>query len=892
MDSTTSFGRWIKLRRIALDLTQHELGQRAGCSTMTIRKIEADERRPSRQLAEHLAQHLNVAAEERAAFLQAARAERCPDRLAAPMQVMGQPRPTVPRRPQAYLPVPATPLIGREHEFVMACTLLRHPDVRLVTLTGAGGTGKTRLGLQVATALLDNYADGVWFVDLAPLRDPHLVLRTMAQVLGVRETRGLALLKSLQTALRNRQLLLLLDNFEQVLAAAAQLADLLAAAPKLKILVTSRAPLRLSGEHEFPVPPLALPDRHAPPSLEQLAACDSVALFVARAQAVQPSFQITAENAQAIAGICARLDGLPLAIELAAARSRVFPPEMLLARLAHRLEFLTGGPRDLPERQRTIRATLDWSYHLLPEAEQRLFMRLAVFVGGFTTEAAEAVCKPAGDRTLNIPAGLESLVEHHLLRVESGLHSQHRFRRLETIREYALERLEASGEAAVLRRHHAAYYAALVETGAPHSIGLHEVEWHDRLELEHDNVRAALRWARKAGDGELGLRIATAIWPFWRRRGYLTEGRQWLEGLLEVPDGRRPAVPAALQAQALLAAGMLALDVGDFAHGIARVDESRARYERLGDKAGVAWALNSLGHGTCNHGDVTRGQALCEEALTLFRELGDKRGIATALFDLAMCAWLQDDHALSDARAEESIPLFRELGDTGGLAWSLWRLGENALVRRDYARAAAKLEESAALFRRLGDRWSLTACLLGLGHWERYRGNSARARMLYEESLAMSLEVGDTKAVVEKLLYLGTLARAEGDFKRALALGRESLGLRREVATQYVVQCLIYLAGIVGLPGDRASAVRAARLFGAVERFGEDISIWVPLDVRAVHERDVLSARSRLGEAAFATAWAEGRAMTLEQAIAYVLEESSPEAIGGSTAAEPIDPRP
>ena len=481
MSDIISLGLWIKRRRKALDLTQDALAALVGCSKDLIAKIEGDARRPSREIAALLATHLQLADDERVRFIQVARAELGVDRLARPAQSVARgafvpaqavssaadtPGEHCTRRP-TKLPTPPTVLIGRAHEIAQICALLRTPAARLVTLSGPGGIGKTRLGLQVAAELFDDFPDGVYFVDLAPIRESALVISAIAQTLGMRQTGGQPLVSQLKQFLGNKRMLLMLDNFEQVLDAAPLLAELLAAVPQLKLLVTSREVLHLRGEKEVEVPPLALPDRAQLPPLEVLSQYAAVALFTERSFDVRADFQLTNANAAAVAEICVRLDGLPLAIELAAARSKLFAPEALLARLNSRLALLSGGARDLPERQQTMRTTIAWSYDLLTEAEQTLFRRLGVFVGGCTLEAAEGVLRTEGpglsedtiDSVLNpqpsVLDGLGALVDKSLLRQVAGPGGDPRFVILETIREYALERLEASGEAERLRQQHA-----------------------------------------------------------------------------------------------------------------------------------------------------------------------------------------------------------------------------------------------------------------------------------------------------------------------------------------------------------------------------------------------------------------------------------------------------
>jgi len=720
------------------------------------------------------------------------------------------------------LPRHATSFVGRE---IQVAELIAHFDAtNLLTLTGAGGCGKSRLALQVATSLLDTYPDGAWLVELAALADPSFVPHTVANVLGIVGEAGVSLTDTLVRHLESRTLLLVLDNAEHLLDACAQLVDLvLRRCRDVKLLVSSREGLGVPGEVIYRVPSLTTPDAKAGASPEHLATFEAVRLFTARAQAQVAQFAVTPQNATAVGSVCRRLDGIPLAIELAVARLRSMTVEEVDRRLDNRFRLLTGGSRTALPRQQTLRSLIDWSYDLLNTVEQALFCRFTVFAGGWTLEAAVAVCGGDGIGEWDVLELLTSLADKNLVVVEER-NGATRYRLLETLREYGRERLRQSAVEEHWRDRHLAYVVALAEEALTHLRSADQTAWLDRLETEHDNVRAALSHSRTPGADASELRLVAALWFFWLLHGHVAEGRSHLSAALS----RARDQDESITARALSGAAILAFEQGDYVAARPLCEDALTMQQRSGNRAGMATSWHILASLAHIKGDYESARTLYERSLAIRRELGDHKGVADSLCNMGLVAAEQADYPSAMALYEESLAIQRQLGNKKGIANSLTNIGLVMHDLADYASARMHLEESLAICRQLGDRAGIAASLCSLGYVATEEGAHLSARTMHAESAAIRLELGDRRGMADSL---------EG-------LANVSLAWTRPL--------------------------RAARIWGAAERLREDIGLPMAPAFRPRYDGSVKAARVACADdTAFQAAWREGSAMTLEQAVAY-----------------------
>lgn len=814
----TAFGDLLRRYRMDAGLTQEILAERAAISVRAISDLERGVKtRPRLYTLQQLATTLGLSDSEHAAFVQAARSP--PNSGSSDGERQTHP---------TNLPAELTSFIGRERELAAVPALLRKPEIRLLTLTGPGGTGKTRLGRRVAANLLSSYPDGVFFVPLARLTDPQLVLPTIATTLGIQDSGEQPLRKRLIEYLLPKQILLLLDNFEHLMAAAPEVSTLLEHCASLSVLTTSREPLHLYGEQQFPVPPLAAPlfessdgDAGAmdPVVLRQ---SDAVQLFMDRAQAVQPDFALTPGNASSVAAICRYLDGLPLAIELAAACLEVLPPQAILERLAGRLSVLTGRAQNVDQRQRTMWDTIAWSYDLLSTEEQRLFRRIAYFAGGCVIEAVEAVNPPADD-VLDL---ITSLLDKGLVRRREGPGGEPRFGMLATIRTFGLECLQDQEEREECRRAHAHYYLRLAEQAARELRGPEQVPWLERLEEEHDNLRLALRWTVECNEQEYGLQLAGNLELFWVWHGHVIEGRNWLDEMLAVWED----VTAVTLAKATSANGLLVSAQGENERARALYEQSLHLYRQVNNQAGIAEVLSRLANAALDQGEPARGVELAEESVALYRMLDNRMALSVALRTLASALLYQSDFDRATQLYEECLILSRELGGKSGIAAALVNLTGMALHEGNSSRAVAHGEEALALFQELGHKPGLEASLLVLGLATLAAGDSARSVAIIEECLELSRQLGDTVGVID---------------------------------------CAEEMACALSVSSEPALA---ACLWGAAVAAREKHETPLSEFDRLLYEPYLTVIRERLGVSAFAAAYERGRWTMLDRAIEDALQ--------------------
>lgn len=816
-----TFGKWLKHQRSGRGLTQAQLAQKLGCATITLRKIESEERRPSRQIVERLSEFFNISPTEQADFLKFARGDwtkaPSPGVIDTPWSISA-----FSSKPANNIPLQLTTFIGREKEIAeIKETINRH---RLVTLIGSGGTGKTRLSLKVAEGMREQFPY-MWFVELAPITDQANIAPAVLSVMGLAEQPGSSIQEIIIRHIQGQDTLIILDNCEHLIEESAQISySLLNRAPRLRILASSREALGITGELAWHVPSLSLPDIDHLPEVNELLHYEAIQLFLERAALATSNFALTKENASFIAKICSRLDGIPLAIELAASRTRTLSVQEIATRLDDRFQLLTGGSRTALPRQQTLRATIDWSYNLLTEPEQMMLRQLSVFSGGWTLEAAEAVCGPGGN-SFDILDLLTQLVNKTLVNQQHA-----RYHMLESTRQYAREKLSDSGEMNIVCLRHLDFFAKTAAEAERSFKGQNQSLWYSRLDNELDNLRAALTWGIGNENVETQLRLAAGLWRYWKNRGHSSEGRGYLQRILDgLPPGTARQTSAC--ARALTAAGSLAYYEGDISYSEQTRTEALSIFRELDDKVGIADCLNGLGNTALSQGNYDASRALYEESLLIRKELGDTWGVARLLGNLGLLAYFQFDYAQSHSLHLESLALFKELQDDEGVVNELVNLGDIFHAQRELSAADSFYRESTTIARRLKDQWGLAYAIKGLADVAFEQGDFSTASSHYEECLVLFQKGADYAGLPFALESVAALARAKNQLEKA------------------------------------------ARIFGAADALRKRTHTPLPPPNQNTHQMNLSILQQQLDPATFAMAWMEGSAMTIDQAITYALEK-------------------
>ncbi len=849
-----SFGALLKRLRIAAKLSQIELAERAHLSRESVSALERGiNRAPRRDTLLLLAEALQLSDTDRALLESAAREQRFAE--------------TAPPSPSSPLPVPLTTLIGREAEITNVVQSLAETNARLLTLTGPAGVGKTRLAIAVANELLDHYGKRIWLIDLSTLGDATYIPQTIMAALGVREISQSSLIAPLLDHLRQSQpSLMLWDNCEHLLEGCARLAQtLLQACPHLQLLLTSREPTRVRGEVAFQVPALPLPDTDSAPCWHDLLENEAVSLFLSRARMALPQFPVTEFSARTIATICRRLDGMPLAIELAAARVRTLTVEQIAARLDDSLALLRDDGWTIPEHHQALRATLDWSYALLTPHEQALFRRLAVFAGSFSLEAAEKICAGESIPEPEVMPTFLQLVEKSLVTAESS-GDQMRYRLLETVRQYARDQLAIAQERVMMQERHRDWYLELAEAAESGLRGDRQQEWLARLDREMENLRAALRWSQERQDGEAGLRMAGGLWFFWYVRGQISEGCRWLEDFLALDAGRHDGPPSALRVKALTSLGILYTERGDFGRAAAIAETCINACKEIGDRAGHAAALNLRGSIAKYQGDYELAAHMYSACLDIRRELGDLNGIATALNNLGAIAADQGDFERATACYQESLAMKREQGNLHGIVHTLNNLSDIARLRGDTALTHQFATESFQLAQELADVRGMATALSNLGEAARQQGDLEAAYRTLEQSAQLFRSIDNTWGVALAQRQLADVDRARGDDSEALSRYRTSLHVYQ---TAYDAMGLdACLRGIAGIALAHGALATAAQLFGAAEATRTKAHVHIAANDQVILARDIAALREAMPADDLAPAWAAGENISVEQAVA------------------------